>query len=68
MPGMDGYALIRAVREKYPDLAMPAIALTGFGSKDDMNQALQAGYTAHISKPVSLDNLLDIVRRLREQA
>lgn len=33
-----------------------------------MNQALQAGYTAHISKPVSLDNLLDIVRRLREKA
>ncbi|MGE8632626.1 MAG: response regulator, partial [Achromobacter piechaudii] len=65
MADMDGYELIRAIREKYPDSAMPAIALTGFGSKEDMNEALQAGYSAHISKPVSLDNLLDIVRRLR---
>ncbi|HCQ50014.1 MAG TPA: chemotaxis protein, partial [Achromobacter sp.] len=66
MADMDGYELIRAIREKHPDSAVPAIALTGFGSKEDMNEALQAGYSAHISKPVSLDNLLDIVRHLRD--
>lgn len=65
MPVMDGYALIRKVREEYPDRDIPTIALTGFGSKDDMNKAIEAGFSAHISKPVSLDDLLDIVRDLR---
>lgn len=65
MPGIDGYQLIRAIREKYPDSDIPAIALTGFGSKEDVNKAIEAGFSAHISKPVALENLLDIVRHLR---
>lgn len=65
MPDMDGYSLMRAIREKGDGGDLPAIALTGFGAKEDMREAVKAGFSAHISKPVSLDDLLEVVRKLR---
>ena len=43
---------------------MPAIALTGFGRAGDERQALAAGFTAHLAKPVALDALFQTVRRI----
>ncbi|MGW9067499.1 CheR family methyltransferase [Achromobacter animicus] len=65
MPEMDGYTLMRAIREKDSGADLPSIALTGFGAKEDMREAVSAGFSAHISKPVSLDDLLEVVRKLR---
>ncbi|MEN5159402.1 CheR family methyltransferase [Achromobacter spanius] len=64
MPDMDGYALMRAIRERDDGVDLPSIALTGFGAKEDMREAVSAGFSAHISKPVSLDDLLEVVRRI----
>jgi PAS domain S-box-containing protein len=54
LPEMDGYELIRRVRQI--DAAsggrIPAIALTAHASSDDRTKALRAGYQAHIAKPV----------------
>ncbi len=64
MPGLDGYELIRKIRE-IPELAStPAIALTGFGMKGDVERALAEGYTAHISKPVDANELSALIQRL----
>ncbi|TAM03502.1 MAG: response regulator [Paraburkholderia sp.] len=41
----------------------PAIALTGFGTDDDVRRCLDAGFTAHLTKPVNFDQL----ERLIEQ-
>jgi two-component system, chemotaxis family, CheB/CheR fusion protein len=58
MPDMDGYALIREVRKK-PGLAkLPAIAVTGLGRIEDAERAREAGFSAHISKPVLLEVLV----------
>jgi two-component system CheB/CheR fusion protein len=65
MPNMDGYALMRAIREREDGVDLPSIALTGFGAKEDMREAVSAGFSAHISKPVSLDDLLEVVRKIR---
>jgi two-component system CheB/CheR fusion protein len=65
MPEMDGYSLMRAIRGKEDGGDLPAIALTGFGANEDMREAVNAGFSAHISKPVSLDDLLEVVRKLR---
>jgi two-component system CheB/CheR fusion protein len=50
MPGMDGYAVARALKASHPDL--PLIALTGFAHPDDLQRAFQAGFDFHIAKPV----------------
>ena len=67
MPVTDGYALIRTVRarEAARGLArLPAIALTAYARPDDRAQALQAGYDAHIAKPVEPSELLAQLARL----
>jgi CheY-like chemotaxis protein len=59
MPGEDGYALLRHVRarESAEGGHLAAIALTAFASQADREQALAAGFEAHLAKPVSLGDL-----------
>ncbi|RZI45007.1 PAS domain S-box protein [Herbaspirillum sp. HC18] len=59
MPGMDGHALIREVRKKPGLEKLPAIAVTGFGRLEDAEHAREAGFSAHISKPVLIDTLIN---------
>lgn len=64
MDGMDGYELIRRVREK-PELdAMKAIALSGFGRQIDAERALRSGFNGHVSKPASMAEIREAVCRL----
>jgi CheY-like chemotaxis protein len=66
MPGMDGYELIRQVRELPPDRGglVPAIALTAYAGETDHEQALSAGFNRHISKPVEPDQIVDAIANL----
>ena len=61
--GSDGYELIRAVRALPPTGGgqVAAIAVTGYASAKDRNQALAAGYDWHLSKPVDPASLVDVV-------
>ena len=65
MPGMDGYELMRELRKLERIAQVPAIAVTGFGRPNDEDRARAAGFSAHVSKPVGLDALLDLLHRLR---
>jgi PAS domain S-box-containing protein len=62
MPEADGYALIRQVRVRHG--ALPALALTAFARAEDRDRALEAGYHAHLSKPVTPARLAEAIRRL----
>jgi CheY-like chemotaxis protein len=65
MPGEDGYALIRKVRElDGPGRMLPAAALTAFATATDRARALLAGYQAHIPKPVEPSELAAVVAAL----
>ena len=64
MPGLDGYGFIAALRREPGRAALPAIALTGHGSEEDVQQALEAGFDAHVTKPVVLDDLVAAIARL----
>jgi CheY-like chemotaxis protein len=54
LPEMDGYELIRRIRDgnSGDGVRIPAIALTAHASADDRTKALRAGYQAHVAKPV----------------
>jgi two-component system CheB/CheR fusion protein len=66
MPEMDGYQLLQRLRE-LPSMAnVPAVALTGYGRGADVERALEEGFAEHLTKPLDLDQLLQIVRRLTE--
>lgn len=60
MEPMDGFDLIRRIRAEDDEYfrKLPAVALTGFVSAQDRENALDAGFHDHIAKPVKIDNLL----------
>ncbi|MBD6614441.1 response regulator [Komarekiella sp. 'clone 1'] len=66
MPEEDGYSLIRKIRaqETGQKEKLPAIALTAFARDEERKLILQAGFQAHISKPVEPDELVTIVTNL----
>lgn len=66
MPEMDGYQLLRKLR-KLPEMAkVPAVALTGYGRTADIERTRKEGFAEHLTKPLDLDRLLQIVRRLTD--
>jgi PAS domain S-box-containing protein len=65
MPGQDGYSLMRAIRRaEPPGTRVPAIALTSFSRKQDIDQALAAGFDAHCPKPLRPLELLRLIARV----
>ena len=62
MPGIDGYDLIRQIRELPRDRGgkVAAIALTAYTRTEDRLQALRAGYDMHVPKPVELAELVAV--------
>lgn len=66
MPLMDGYELIRCVREAPQLSGIPAIAFTGFQDTADIERALEAGFNACLSKPAESEEIADLIRRLIE--
>jgi signal transduction histidine kinase/ActR/RegA family two-component response regulator len=57
LPRMDGYEAARRLRER-PEMAkVLLIALTGYGQDDDRRRSQEAGFNAHLVKPVDLDAL-----------
>ena len=60
MPGMDGAAATRAIRERWPQVQV--VALTSFKEKDLVERALQAGAIGYLLKNVSTDELAEAIR------
>ena len=69
LPGEDGYSLIRKIRLLSPEQggAVPAVALTGYASLQDRTEALDSGYQEHLSKPVDIEKLIELVKSLVKQ-
>jgi PAS domain S-box-containing protein len=61
LPDGTGIDFIRKVRERHQT---PAIALTGFGMQQDVERAEQAGFNAHLTKPVNLQKLEATILKL----
>jgi signal transduction histidine kinase len=57
LPGFDGYQLARRARAEI-GASVYLVALTGYGQPEDRRQALEAGFDAHLVKPVQPDRLL----------
>jgi CheY-like chemotaxis protein len=57
MPGMDGYEVARALRERHPERNVHIVALTGWGQDQDRAQTRAAGFDRHLVKPVDFATL-----------
>ncbi|HTV78658.1 MAG TPA: ATP-binding protein, partial [Steroidobacteraceae bacterium] len=63
MDEMSGIDLIRAVRQQPSGADLLSVAITGFGRESDVQRALEAGFDAHIAKPVSIERLQELLQR-----
>jgi signal transduction histidine kinase/CheY-like chemotaxis protein len=57
LPGMSGYDVARQLRRLPRVEPLTLIALTGWGSHDDKQRAMEAGFDVHLTKPVQADAL-----------
>ena len=62
LPGMDGYAVARALRMEH-GAGIRLIAVSGYAQSEDVRRAREAGFDTHLAKP---PDPLDIARLLEE--
>ena len=63
MPCIDGFEVARRLRQQRSDRPLMLIALTGYAQESDCLLTQEAGFDHHLSKPVDLDALRDLLTR-----
>ncbi|MBS2020480.1 MAG: response regulator [Deltaproteobacteria bacterium] len=63
LPGVDGYEIARRACAARAESRPVLIALTGYGREEDRQRALDAGFDAHLVKPIDVSELRRIVKK-----
>lgn len=61
LPGMDGYEVIKRLKENKKTNKIPVIAISANAMLIDIQKSKEAGFDGYITKPVNIKKLLDIV-------
>ncbi|MFL5380334.1 MAG: ATP-binding protein [Myxococcales bacterium] len=64
LPGIDGYEVAQRLRADPVGREMLLVALTGYGRPEDREKALEAGFDAHLVKPVDPEDLTSLIGEL----
>ena len=64
LPGLDGYGVARHLRQSLGGDVL-LVALTGYGLPEDRRRALEGGFDAHLTKPVTLRAILRLLAESR---
>jgi PAS domain S-box-containing protein len=64
LPDMNGYEVCRAIRQSGVRRQPVIVALTGWGQEEDRKKSSEAGFDYHLVKPITFQNLLEVVTRL----
>jgi len=64
LPKLDGYEAARRIRAQQRDKRLTLVALTGWGMGEDLRRSDEAGFDAHMVKPVEPDALLRLLAEL----
>jgi DNA-binding response OmpR family regulator len=67
MPGLDGLELTRLIRERSASADIPIIVLTASGGADEWQEFLACGADRMLVKPVVLDDVVALVRRVLQE-
>jgi PAS domain S-box-containing protein len=64
LPGLNGYEVAQAIRAQPWGQTMVLVALTGWGQEEDRRKSSEAGFNAHMVKPIEHDALLQLLDEL----
>jgi signal transduction histidine kinase/ActR/RegA family two-component response regulator len=68
LPVMNGYAVVRTLRERPEFTDVHIAAVTGWGQEEDRRKAREAGFDSHFTKPLSPAALQDLLVRIAPHA
>ena len=68
MPVLDGFAALERIRRNPMYDGIPVVALTACAMREDRERTRQAGFAAHIAKPVQMDSLREVLERCARAA
>jgi DNA-binding response OmpR family regulator len=63
LPGMNGYDVAREIRAARGDSVL-LIAMTGWGQEEDRRRARESGFDHHLTKPVNIDVLNNLLSKV----
>jgi CheY-like chemotaxis protein len=61
LPGLDGYQVASRLRRRRRTAGALLVALTGYGQEEDQQRAREAGFNHHLTKPVDLPVLYELL-------
>jgi DNA-binding response OmpR family regulator len=65
LPGMDGYVVVKRIREQSSGRRPLLVALTGLTDQESRRRSQEAGIDLHLIKPVGADMLRGMLRRIQ---
>ena len=67
MPVLDGYAVVRRIRDNPQSTKLRVIALTAYAMRGDRERALAAGFDDYMTKPIELATLTSKIGQFLEE-
>lgn len=67
LPGMDGYQVALRLRDALGDHPIFLVALTGYAEPEDRRRAFEAGFHAHLAKPINYAKLSSLLAEERSR-
>ena len=68
LPGMDGHAAVKALKQDPETRDIPTVALTAYAMAGDEERARESGFDGYITKPIQTRLLADTIERLLGRA
>lgn len=64
MPVLDGYGVVRKIRETPEWASLPVLAVTAYAMRGDKEKIMEAGFDGYLSKPINAEPLEGELKRL----
>lgn len=66
LPDITGYQVATEIAKHEARKSMTLIALTGWGAREDVNRSKESGFDHHLTKPVSVQTVLDLLSEIAD--
>ena len=63
LPGMDGVAALKKIKDLPLQKNIPVIALTGYAMDGDEDKFLAEGFASYVSKPIDITTFIETIRK-----